>query len=122
MGVYHDHRLIMQKYVPRVLHLEVIRYELVFLKNKHKYSKCKLYTSTSDVRVTDLCGSEPRFFLTCREAHAEDRPSAASLHVLELHVAEDESGRGTVQVRKQQSGGSVILEQQINMHKARPCN
>ncbi|TMS15551.1 Transducin beta-like protein 3 [Larimichthys crocea] len=32
-----------------------------------------------------------------RETHAEDRQPAASLHVLELHVAEDESGRSAVQ-------------------------
>lgn len=34
-----------------------------------------------------------------RETHAEDWASAAGLHVLELHVAENESGRSAVQVR-----------------------
>lgn len=33
-----------------------------------------------------------------RETHAEDWPTAAGLHVLELHVAQDESGRSTIQV------------------------
>lgn len=65
--------------------------------------------------MTELCGSEPRFLianqhclvflalslsLSHRETHAEDWPSAAGVHVLELHVAEDESGRSTVQVRR----------------------
>lgn len=35
-----------------------------------------------------------------REAHAEDRPPPAGVHVFELLVAEDESGGGTVKVRQ----------------------
>ncbi len=34
-----------------------------------------------------------------RETHAKDWPSTAGVHVLELHVAEDESGGSTIQVR-----------------------
>lgn len=34
-----------------------------------------------------------------RETHAEDRSPAAGLHVPELHVAEDATGRRPVQVR-----------------------
>lgn len=39
-----------------------------------------------------------------RETHAEDWPTAAGLHVLELHVAQDESGRSTIQVGKGAAG------------------
>lgn len=39
------------------------------------------------------------FFPALRETHAEDWPTAAGIHVPELHVAEDESRRSTNQVR-----------------------
>lgn len=41
-----------------------------------------------------------------RETHAEDRSPAAGLHVLKLHVAEDESGRSAFQVRRKAAGKS----------------
>ena len=38
--------------------------------------------------------------LPCRETHAENRPSAAGVHVPGLHVAEDESDGSSSQVRQ----------------------
>lgn len=44
--------------------------------------------------------------LSHRETHAEDRQPAAGVHVPELHVAEDESGRSTIQVRRSGACGT----------------
>ena len=78
---------------------------------------CKSETENTFLEVSSPCpGVTMTSSLPCRETHAENRPSAAGVHVPGLHVAEDESDRRSSQVRQNDKRTLPLAKTHSEMH------